>query len=99
MSLTLGSGSALKIELRGRRLRRTRALRGLVRETRLHPEMLVQPLFIQAGASGREPIKAMPGQDRLGLAALAAEAERLRAAGIRSVLLFSLFSINDSVAT
>ena len=53
MSLTLGSGSALEIALRGRRLRRTPALRGLVCETRLHPAMLVQPLFIQAGATGR----------------------------------------------
>ena len=99
MSLTLGSGSALKIDLRGRRLRRTRALRGLVRETRLHPEMLVQPLFIQAGASGREPISAMPGQDRLGLAALAAEAARLRAAGVRSVLLFGLPSSKDAIGS
>jgi porphobilinogen synthase len=90
MSLALEHGSALEIALRGRRLRRTPALRGLVRETRLHPAMLVQPLIIQAGAVGREPIGAMPGQDRLGLAVLPEEAAGLRAAGIRSVLLFGL---------
>ena len=99
MSLSLAPGSALKIALRGRRLRRTPALRGLVRETRLHSAMLVQPLFIQAGAEGREPIGAMPGQDRLGLAVLPEEAVRLRAVGIRSVLLFGLPSAKDAIGS
>jgi porphobilinogen synthase len=99
MSLTLETGSALEIALRGRRLRRTPALRGLVRETRLHPQMLVQPLFIQAGANGREPIAAMPGQDRLGLPVLAEETARLRAAGVRSVLLFGLPSSKDAIGS
>jgi porphobilinogen synthase len=99
MSVTLGTGNALTIGFRGRRLRRTRALRALVRETRLHPEMLVQPLFIQAGASGHEPISAMPGQDRLGLDALPEEASRLRAAGVRTVLLFGLPSAKDAVGS
>ena len=99
MSLALEHGSALEIALRGRRLRRTPALRGLVRETRLHPAMLVQPLFIQAGAIGREPIGAMPGQDRLGLAVLPEEAVGLRAAGIRSVLLFGLPSVKDPIGS
>ena len=99
MSLTVESRSALNIALRGRRLRRTPALRGLVRETRLHPEMLVQPIFIQAGASGREPISAMPGQDRLGLDAAPAEAERLRTAGVRAVLLFGLPASKDAIGS
>ena len=99
MSLSLERSNALKIALRGRRLRRTPALRGLVRETRLHPAMLVQPLFIQAGATGREPIGAMPGQDRLGLTVLREEAVRLRAAGIRSVLLFGLPLTKDSIGS
>jgi porphobilinogen synthase len=84
---------------RGRRLRRTAALRGLVRETRLHAQMLVQPLFIQAGATGREPIAAMPGQERLSLEALADEAARLRAAGIRTVLLFGLPMAKDAIGS
>jgi porphobilinogen synthase len=99
MSLTLETGSVLTVELRGRRLRRTPALRGLLRETRLQPEMLVQPLFIEAGASGREPITAMPGQDRLGLDALPEEAARLRAAGVRSVLLFGLPASKDAIGS
>ena len=99
MSLGLERRSALAIALRGRRLRRTPALRDLVRETRLHPAMLVQPLFIQAGAGVREPIAAMPGQDRLGIAALPEEAVRLRAAGVRSVLLFGLPSAKDEIGS
>jgi porphobilinogen synthase len=99
MSLTIDSSSALEIAFRGRRLRRTAALRGLVRETRLHPAMLVQPLFIEAGAAGREAIGAMPGQDRLGLAALPEEAARLRAVGVRSVLLFGLPSDKDAIGS
>ena len=99
MSLSLERDTALGIAFRGRRLRRTPALRGLVREARLHPAMLVQPLFIQAGAAGREPIGAMPGQDRLGLAALPDEAARLRAAGVRSVLLFGLPSSKDAIGS
>jgi porphobilinogen synthase len=99
MSLTVDTGAAPAIALRGRRLRRTWALRGLVRETRLHPQMLVQPLFIQAGAADREPIRSMPGQDRLGLAAIPEEAARLRAAGVQSVLLFGLPSAKDATGS
>jgi porphobilinogen synthase len=99
MSLTVETGAALGIALRGRRLRRTPALRGLVRETHLYPSMLVQPLFIQAGTAGREPIGAMPGQDRLGLAAIPEEAARLRVAGVRSVLLFGLPSAKDATGS
>ena len=99
MSLTVDGRTALQIALRGRRLRRTPGMRGLVRETRLHQQMLVQPLFIQAGATGREPIGAMPGQDRLGVAALPGEVERLRAAGVRSVLLFGLPSAKDAIGS
>jgi porphobilinogen synthase len=81
--------------LRGRRLRRTPGLRGLVRETRLYPEMLVQPLFVGESVRDREPIDAMPGQQRLGLAALPDVASELRASGVRSVLLFGLPAAKD----
>ena len=50
---------------RPRRLRRTPALRALVRETHLHSGQLVAPLFITSGEGRREPILSMPGQDRI----------------------------------
>ena len=81
---------------RGRRLRRTPALRGLVRETRLHPDMLVAPLFVRPGRGIREPIDAMPGQHRLSEDELVREADRLLRAGVRSVLLFGLPETKDS---
>ncbi|MBA2633574.1 MAG: porphobilinogen synthase [Chloroflexi bacterium] len=81
---------------RGRRLRRSPALRALVRETRLHPAMLVQPLFVRAGHEVREEIGAMPGQFRLSADRLASEADRLRRGGVRSVLLFGLPRTKDA---
>ena len=80
---------------RGRRLRRTTALRGLVRETRLHPDMLVAPLFVRRGTGVREPIASMPGQHRLSVDELEREAEQLLRAGVRSVLLFGLPETKD----
>jgi porphobilinogen synthase len=81
--------------MRGRRLRRTAGLRALVRETRLHPAMLVQPLFVRPGHEIREEIAAVPGQVRLSPDELPAEARRLRAAGVRAVLLFGLPATKD----
>jgi porphobilinogen synthase len=80
---------------RGRRMRRTPALRGLTRETRLHPDMLVAPLFVRPGSGLREPIGSMPGQHRLSVDELEREAERLLRAGVRSVLLFGLPEAKD----
>ena len=51
--------------IRTRRLRRTPALRALVRETRLDPGMLIAPLFVRLGRGLREPIASMPGVARL----------------------------------
>ena len=81
---------------RGRRLRRTPALRALVRETRLHPSMLVAPLFVRPGMRIREEIGAMPGQHRLSVDELGREVERLLEAGVRSVLLFGLPETKDA---
>jgi porphobilinogen synthase len=80
----------------GRRLRRTPALRALARETRLHPDMLVAPLFVRPGRGMREEIGSMPGQHRLSVDQLPAEAERLLEAGVRSVLLFGLPVAKDA---
>ncbi|HET7685144.1 MAG TPA: hypothetical protein VFM19_01920, partial [Candidatus Limnocylindria bacterium] len=81
---------------RGRRLRRTPALRALVRETRLHPAMLVAPLFVGAGIDGREAIAALPGQHRYGIDGVVREVERLAEVGVRSVLLFGLPEAKDA---
>ena len=78
-----------------RRLRRTPALRELVRETGLAASDLVQPLFVVAGESLREPVESMPGVERFSINELVAEASELRAVGVGAVLLFGIPSVKD----
>lgn len=82
-----------------RRLRRTPALRGLVRETRLDPADFVYPMFVEAGLSGRQPIGSMPGVDRLSIDAAVAEAGEVAALGIPAVLLFGIPAEKDPEGT
>src|SRR6516165_3753101 len=65
-------------------------LRGLVRETDLAAGRLVLPLFVSEGSSAREPIAAMPGVERLSVAAAVAEAGEAAELGIAAVLLFGI---------
>jgi porphobilinogen synthase len=69
-------------QTRLRRLRATRALRGIARETRLSPADFVYPMFIAHGIDRREPIAAMPGVDRLSIAHAVTEAGEAAALGI-----------------
>ncbi|HEX8977187.1 MAG TPA: porphobilinogen synthase [Solirubrobacteraceae bacterium] len=82
-------------QTRLRRLRSTHALRGLVRETRLHPADFVYPMFVAHGLDRREPVAAMPGIDRLSIAHAVAEAGEAKALGIPAVLLFGLPAAKD----
>ena len=80
---------------RPRRLRATRALRGLVRETHLAPADLVYPMFVAHGLDRREPVAAMPGVDRLSIDHAVAEAGEVASLGIPAVLLFGLPAAKD----
>ena len=82
-------------QTRLRRLRATRALRGLVRETNLAPSDFVYPMFVAHGIDRREPIEAMPGVDRLSIAHAVAEAGEASELGIPAVLLFGLPAAKD----
>jgi porphobilinogen synthase len=86
-------------ELRLRRWRRTPALRGLVRETRLSAEQFVAPLFVRHGRGLREPIGSLPGVSRLSPDEAVAEAQRLRAAGVGAVILFGIPDRKDEDGT
>jgi porphobilinogen synthase len=81
---------------RPRRMRRTAALRALVRETWLHPGMLVAPLFVQPGSGVRQPIESMPGVDRVSPDVAAREAARLADLGVGGVILFGLPEAKDA---
>jgi porphobilinogen synthase len=82
-------------QTRLRRLRATRALRGLVRETRLDPADLVYPMFVAHGLDRREPIAAMPGIDHLSIDHAVDEAAEARELGIPAVMLFGLPATKD----
>jgi porphobilinogen synthase len=82
-------------QTRLRRLRATRALRGLVRETSLEPADLVYPLFVAHGLDRREPIEAMPGIDRLSIGHAVTEAADVAELGIPAVLLFGIPASKD----
>ena len=81
---------------RPRRLRRTPALRDLVRETTLVPSQLVAPLFVKEGLTDPEPVASMPGVMQHTIDSLAAEVKDLRAAGVNAVLLFAVPARKDA---
>lgn len=91
--------TAASLPVRPRRLRRTPALRALVRETRLHPSMFVAPLFVQPGVNRRDPIGSMPGQARLSADLVAKEAARLAELGVGGVILFGLPESKDPMGS
>jgi porphobilinogen synthase len=78
-----------------RRLRRSGALRGLVRETRLDAGDLILPLFVTHGRDRREPIAAMPGVKRLSIEHAVAEAGAAAELGIPAVMLFGIPADKD----
>jgi porphobilinogen synthase len=82
-----------------RRLRRTKALRDLVRETELSPRHLVQPLFVVSGEGVREPVESMPGIERFSISELVAEASELQATGIEAVILFGIPAAKDETGS
>lgn len=71
-----------------RRLRRTRALREMVQETRLSAADLIWPVFIRDGAGVEEPIPSLPGVARLSLDRMLRAAESAHAMGIPAICLF-----------
>jgi len=75
---------------RPRRLRRTAALREMVRETRLDPSNLIYPLFVCPGEGVRREVKSMPGVFNLSVDELVKECEDARRAGVLSIIVFGL---------
>src|SRR5512142_694364 len=84
---------------RPRRMRRTEALRSLVRETVLAPDDLVWPLFAVPGHRVRNAVKSMPGVFQLSVDELVAEAQAGWESGVRSVILFGVPEQKDAVGS
>ena len=89
----------LRQAIRPRRLRRSSAMRALVREHRIDPEQLVQPLFVVENNDAAGPIASMPGIERFTVESAVREALTLDALGLGSVLLFGIPENKDANAT
>jgi len=91
--------TALRITKRLRRLRSSDAVRALVRETRLSPDVLMLPLFVCEGEAVRREVGSMPGVFNLSVDEAVKEVEAARRDGIRSVLLFGLPESKDDIGS
>ena len=84
---------------RPRRLRRSPALRNLVRETQLSVHDLILPLFVSEKLDQRRPIASMPGVFQLSVKEIADEARAAEDLGLQAVLLFGIPEQKDERAT
>jgi porphobilinogen synthase len=99
MTMAVATTSRLALARRPRRLRRTEAIRGLVRETRLTPDQLIYPLFVVEGEGVRHEVSSMPGVFQLSVDEAVKEAAAARAEGVPGVLLFGLPAAKDEIGS
>jgi porphobilinogen synthase len=84
---------------RPRRLRRSPAIREMVRETRVEVASLVAPLFVVPGSGIQKEIRSMPGQYQMSADALVRKVAELQDLGIRSVILFAIPETKDEIGS
>ncbi|MDG0028850.1 porphobilinogen synthase [Priestia sp. Y58] len=84
---------------RHRRLRNSVNMRALVRETHLHPEDFIYPIFIVEGEQKRNAVKSMPGVDQISLDYLNDEIQQLVDLGIKSAMVFGVPAEKDAVGS
>ena len=80
---------------RARRLRRSEALRGLVRETRLTTAGLIYPLFVCPGNGVRQEVSSMPGVAQQSVDKIVEECREIESLGLPAVILFGLPETKD----
>jgi porphobilinogen synthase len=80
-------------------MRRTPALRELVRETDLAPRHLIAPLFVKEGIAEPAPIESMPGQSQHTLESLRKEAAEIASRGVLAFMLFGVPERKDAVGS
>lgn len=85
--------------IRPRRLRRTKAIRDMVRETRLSPKDFIMPLYIKYGKNRKDPISSMPGQYQFSVDTVIREAVEVYSLGVPSVILFGIPENKDPVGS
>jgi len=75
---------------RPRRIRRTEALRGMVRETRLTTAGFVYPMFVCPGAKVRKEVSSMPGVYQQSVDRFLEECREVESLGIPAIILFGV---------
>ena len=93
------AGAALHLPRRLRRLRRSAAIRAMVRETRLSADMFLYPLFVCSGSGKRREVPSMPGVFQLSVDEAVQEAVAAKAEGVPGVLLFGLPDFKDNAGS
>ena len=99
LAVRLEKAASLPAFVRQRRLRRTTAIRDLVRETHIRASMLIAPMFVCPGSGIRQPIIALPGMAHMSPDVATEEAAALAELGVGGVLLFGLPRMKDPVGT
>ena len=84
---------------RFRRLRINKNLRDLVRETTLHVEDFIYPLFVKSGEGIKKEIGSMPGVFQMSLDEILKECKVLQNMGLNSIILFGIPAVKDSVGS
>ncbi len=90
-----GAGAAFP-HVRLRRLRKSPAMRALVRETHLHASQFILPLFVRPGSGIRTPISSMPGCAQTSVDECVKDAQAAAAAGVGGVILFGIPEHKDA---
>lgn len=86
-------------EYRGRRLRGSAGMRDMLRETVLHPDDFMYPVFAISGTNKKEAIEGMPGVFRMSCDLLAKETKELYDIGVKSFMVFGIPDTKDAIAT
>ncbi|MBC2038054.1 porphobilinogen synthase [Listeria marthii] len=84
---------------RHRRLRKTKTMRDLVRETVLHTDDLIYPIFVKDGKEPKTEVISMPGVFQYPLHELEEEMRNVQSLGIKAVILFGIPAEKDAVGT
>ena len=82
-----------------RRLRKTAAIRDMVRENHVRVDELIYPVFVMDGRNQKVPVPSMPGIAQYSVDRLPEELDRVVAAGIRAILLFGIPAHKDTVGS
>lgn len=86
-------------ETRMRRFRKNETIRSMVRESRVHTEQLIYPIFVVEGDDQKNPIPSMPGIYQYSLDHLLEEVKRAVEVGIHSIILFGIPAEKDPVGS